>query len=472
MKKLLLTLSMLLGVNTSTVMAELTQTELHATLSIVTNFILDDNIVHNGTTYGTVTSPFTGKVWLDRNLGASRVCTSFDDVQCYGDYYQWGRNFDGHQDSGSDTTPTLATDINNAGNNFVLGTSSPFDWVSIDSTGVQRSANWSKTDGSSICPAGFRVPTLTELKAETVDNDVTNRVTAFSNFLKLPSSGFRNSGIGVLNLEGSAGNVWTTSVDGSSSSYVSFQSSNAGTNLDIHANGLSVRCLKDSTVDNSIVHNNITHNGTTYDTVTSPFTGRVWLDRNLGADQVCEQFDDSACFGDYYQWGRNFDGHQDSTSGRSSNLVTILGNPIDRFIVDSPDWTSADDNGVLRVARWSKTDGSSVCPAGFRVPTYKELKAELFLPSKLLVRGQPIEIKNRNDAFKNFLKLPSAGRRNIDSFMFDVGVSGNLWTNSASSGSRSRRLLFDEFTVEHQLSKERAKGFSVRCIRPLPQLAQ
>ena len=32
MKKLLLTLSMLLGVNTSTVMAELTQTELHATL--------------------------------------------------------------------------------------------------------------------------------------------------------------------------------------------------------------------------------------------------------------------------------------------------------------------------------------------------------------------------------------------------------------------------------------------------------
>ncbi|RLA70314.1 MAG: hypothetical protein DRG30_09360, partial [Epsilonproteobacteria bacterium] len=30
-----------------------------------------DPIVHNGTTYGCVTSPHTGKVWLVRNLGAA-----------------------------------------------------------------------------------------------------------------------------------------------------------------------------------------------------------------------------------------------------------------------------------------------------------------------------------------------------------------------------------------------------------------
>lgn len=52
--------------------APLTQTELHATMGIVTNFILDDGITHNGTSYGTVTSPYTGRVWLDRNLGAAR----------------------------------------------------------------------------------------------------------------------------------------------------------------------------------------------------------------------------------------------------------------------------------------------------------------------------------------------------------------------------------------------------------------
>ena len=58
---------------------------------------------------GTITSSVTGKVWMDKNLGASQVCTSFDDSNCYGDYYQWGRDTDGHQVSTSDTNLTQAT---------------------------------------------------------------------------------------------------------------------------------------------------------------------------------------------------------------------------------------------------------------------------------------------------------------------------------------------------------------------------
>jgi hypothetical protein len=56
----------------------------------------------NGLTYGLVLSPDTGRVWLDRNLGASQVCTSVTDTACYGDLYQWGRAKDGHEsrDSG------------------------------------------------------------------------------------------------------------------------------------------------------------------------------------------------------------------------------------------------------------------------------------------------------------------------------------------------------------------------------------
>jgi hypothetical protein len=61
----------------------------------------DVSITHNGTSYGTVKSPYTGKIWLDRNLGASQVCdrnNSFTDnndyvtsqQNCFGDYYQWG----------------------------------------------------------------------------------------------------------------------------------------------------------------------------------------------------------------------------------------------------------------------------------------------------------------------------------------------------------------------------------------------
>ena len=66
MKKLLLTLSMILSFNASAMATELTPVQLHATMSVITNFILDDGILHHGIRYKTVTSPYTGKVWLDR----------------------------------------------------------------------------------------------------------------------------------------------------------------------------------------------------------------------------------------------------------------------------------------------------------------------------------------------------------------------------------------------------------------------
>jgi len=43
-----------------------------------------------GPDYQEVTS-LTGRIWLDRNLGASRVATSPTDTAAYGDMYQWGR---------------------------------------------------------------------------------------------------------------------------------------------------------------------------------------------------------------------------------------------------------------------------------------------------------------------------------------------------------------------------------------------
>jgi hypothetical protein len=57
--------------------------------------------------------------------------------------------------------------------------------------------------------------------------------------------------------------------------------------------------------------------------VSSSKTGRVWLDRNLGATQVATSFDDSAAYGDLYQWGRAKDGHEDRT--RNSTSATLTG---------------------------------------------------------------------------------------------------------------------------------------------------
>ena len=39
-------------------------------------------------------------------------------------------------------------------------------------------------------------------------------------------------------------------------------------------------------------------------------TGRVWMDRNLGAQRPAVNSKDSKAFGDLYQWGRPKDGHQ------------------------------------------------------------------------------------------------------------------------------------------------------------------
>ena len=200
----------------------------------------------------------------------------------------------------------------------------------------------------------------------------------------------------------------------------------------------------------------ITHNGTDYNTVISPLTRKVWLDRNLGAARVCETFDDEACFGDYYQWGRNFDGHQDSRSAVSNDQVTGLEIRESDFIIENEDWVFVDDTGTKRSTNWSKSDGSSVCPLGFRVPTVNEFEAELLDTS--------LNFTNRNDVFNSFLKIPSAGFRKFTSGdLVDKGSSGRIWT-STSDGTQAKNVFFDSNNII-VLSELRAKGFSVRCIK-------
>lgn len=218
------------------------------TLTIVK---VDEVIVHNGTPYGTVTSPYTGKVWLDRNLGAARVCTSFNDVACYGDYYQWGRNFDGHQNSTSGVTGEQATDVNNAGSDFITVVGNKYDWArAADPDGSIREANWSKTDGSSVCPVGFRVPTKDELRAELFDAgsaEAKNRYYAFASFLKLPSAGYRHYNSATVFAQDSLARMFSSSALGDNVFSVVFRSTEIEPSYDFESrgHGLSVRCLKD-----------------------------------------------------------------------------------------------------------------------------------------------------------------------------------------------------------------------------------
>ena len=72
----------------------------------------------------TVTSK-TGKIWMDRNLGATQVASSTTDVAAFGDLYQWGRGSDGHQIRTSSTTSTLSSTDKTANSNFILAPNLP-----------------------------------------------------------------------------------------------------------------------------------------------------------------------------------------------------------------------------------------------------------------------------------------------------------------------------------------------------------
>lgn len=109
-------------------------------LSLSTNIFAQMTVSHDGVEYGEVTSPITGRVWLDRNLGAKEVCTSIDDKNCFGDYYQWGRGSDGHEKYKSRVVTTPAKSLTHAGKYFInwWKGSTGDSWIHGDAKGIER----------------------------------------------------------------------------------------------------------------------------------------------------------------------------------------------------------------------------------------------------------------------------------------------------------------------------------------------
>lgn len=182
----------------------------------------------------------TGKIWMDRNLGAARVATSSTDQNSFGYLYQWGRSTDGHQIRTSPVTTTLSNSNIPTNGSFILSPNTPFDWRS-----PQNNNLWQSDAGENDpCPNGFRLPTESELNEERLSWSSNNAEGAYNSPLKLTLAGNRNRLDGSLNNVEVHGNYWSSTVNGTFARNLYITNSEASIINNNRANGLSVRCIK------------------------------------------------------------------------------------------------------------------------------------------------------------------------------------------------------------------------------------
>jgi uncharacterized protein (TIGR02145 family) len=189
-------------------------------------------------TVPSVTNLTTGKIWMDRNLGATQVAASSTDAASYGDLYQWGRGADGHQLRSSGTT-TVYSSSTSPGNTFITVSN---NWY----TGTDRDNLWQGVNGiNNPCPSGYRLPTEAEWQAERATWGSNDAAGAFASPLKLPMAGYRLYSDGSLRNFGVEGNYWSSTVSSSYSRRLYLSSSPAYVGSSLRVLGFAVRCLKD-----------------------------------------------------------------------------------------------------------------------------------------------------------------------------------------------------------------------------------
>ena len=188
----------------------------------------------------TVYNPITGETWMDRNLGATQIATSFDDVNAYGDLYQWGRNTDGHQIRTSSTTSILSTTNSPNHSDFILANS---DWLTVSDDNL-----WQGVNGiNNPCPLGFRLPTEAELEAERLSWTSNDAAGAFASPLKLTIGGARSRMSGAIGNVGTFVGYRTSDLNGLQSRMLGISLTTSLMGDRDRADGNCVRCIQDET---------------------------------------------------------------------------------------------------------------------------------------------------------------------------------------------------------------------------------
>ncbi len=216
-----------------------------------------------------------------------------------------------------------------------------------------------------------------------------------------------------------------------------------------------------NTPDPNFVPTSVTfdYNGeeVTYGTIA--YAGLVWMDRNLGAERVAQNKEDELGFGDYFQWGREDDGHQ-----VKSSEMTEIGDLADagdqpnheKFILsrENPRGWNEDD---LWSDRWENPSleeaDVNICPEDWHVTTSNEWTEVL--------KEIP---ENTSDMLYETLKMPMAGyRRNHDGYLQWIKTYGHYWSSNYKNKFHARSFMFNDKGA-YTAAKQRALGLSVRCV--------
>jgi hypothetical protein len=210
-------------------------------------------------TYTTVRGT-DGKIWLQQNLGSTKVASSLTDSDAYGDLFQWGRWDDGHQLRNSTLSSTAPSPNNpsglNSGNttfysaaynsssNFWSGGATSDTWSAVNASSATA------TNGADPCKAiglDWRLPTVGEIDAAMTAENISEFNSALSSHLKLIPAGMKDYS-GIFS-PGTRLYLWSSSASpyAGSGQHLYISGFSTLSNSASRDAGMSVRCIKDVT---------------------------------------------------------------------------------------------------------------------------------------------------------------------------------------------------------------------------------